>query len=161
MKQNITFNGAAVPAATVVTKSVFSFKVRPVIAPKGLKKATWVSAVNESSETGDVNRVVATVRLQETDLNSQPIMLTKSYDVRPNKRGANMFLDDYNAWTRAALTADDLYESFDGQADNGKELMVEVGHRKIGKLWEAFIKSFLPIEQETVAAPAATTEPVN
>jgi hypothetical protein len=98
--------------------------------------------------------VIAEVKLGATDPLGQPMTLTEKYNITPSGRGAKAFLADYNAWTGAGLTEDDLYESFDGAKDIGKPLVVEVGHRKQGKTWEAYIMDWHPAGATEVVAAA-------
>ena len=139
---NANTKTGATPTANVVKQTVFTIKTRPIIAPKGLQQATWGGVVNEVGN--GVNRLVATVELEATDPQAKHFTLTEAYSLLPNARGAKAFLQDYNSWTGAGLTEDDLYESFDGTKDVGKALVVEVDHRKVGKEWEAHIVSFHP-----------------
>ncbi len=145
----------AAPVSNVVKKSVFAFKTRPAIAPTGLQKGTLVSALNEEGvEDGEeVNRVVKTVKLEATDPKGNHFVLTKNYNIKPNGRGFAAFTTDFNAWSGAELTEDDLYVEHDYTAEfGGQPLVVEVGHRKVGKEWEAYIISFHPVGTEALAA---------
>ena len=127
----------------IVKKTVFTFKTRPEIAPKDLQKATYFGAVNETPDVGDAfNRIVMTAKLEALDSKGNPFVLTKTYNLLG--RGAAAFVEDYNAWSGTGLAEDDFFGNFDGEKDKGKSLVVEVGHRKIGNEWEAFIKSFHP-----------------
>ncbi len=138
-------NIASVAIVPIVKKTVFALKTRPVIAPKGLQRGTFISAINETPEKGDeFNRVIVTIDLEATDGKGKPFQLTKPYNIMPNGRGAKAFVTDYNAWSGSELTEDDLYESFNGEMDKGKSLVAEVGHRKIGNEWQAFIEAFHP-----------------
>ena len=142
MKQN-TKNGAA--PAVVERTSVFTFKTRPVIAPKGLQQAVWRGAVRESWV--DKSQVVVSVEIKnEQAPGAPPFTLQKRYNIGKSGRGNKMFIDDYNAWAGAGFVEDDLYDQFDGHTDDGKLLLVHVGHRKVGKDWEAVIESFHPLE---------------
>jgi hypothetical protein len=133
----------AVPTVKIVRRNVFALKKRAEIAPKDLQKATFISAVNEIPERGeDFNRVVKTVKLEAQDSKGNAFVLTKTYNLLG--RGTAAFLDDYNAWSEAGLTEDDLYGNFDGLKDQGTPLVVEVGHRKIGTEWESYIQAFHP-----------------
>ena len=137
---------ALVPLVPVVKKTVFAFKTRLAIAPKGLQKATYVAAVNEmgGEDETEFNHIVKSVVLEAKDAKGMPWVLTKKYNIMANGRGAKAFIADYNAWSGSELSEDDLYEKFDGEADNGKSLVVEVGHRKVGKEWESYIMAFHP-----------------
>jgi hypothetical protein len=58
----------ATPVDKSVKKTVFAFKKRSPIPTKGLQKATWLSAINESVGDGsELNVVVVTVQLDEQD----------------------------------------------------------------------------------------------
>ena len=150
----------AAPTVQTIKKTVFAFKTRPVIAPTGVQKCTYVSAINETAQDSEeFNRVVVTVELAATDPKNQPFKLEKHYNIVSGGRGFSSFLDDYNSWTEKSLTEDDLYNDFNGEADNGKQLIVEVGHRKTGKDWEAYIVAFHPAgytaAETAEVAPAA------
>ncbi len=56
----------------------------------------------------------------------------------------------------AELTEDDQYVEHDYTAEyGGQKLMVEVGHRKIGKEWEAYIVDFHSVGTADAAAVEA------
>jgi hypothetical protein len=133
-------------AVNIVKKTVFAFKSRPVIAPKGLQKGTFVGAINEAGvkDGKQIDRVVVTVELETADGKGSPFVVTKDYNILPNGRGFKAFLDDYNGWSGKDLTEDDMYSDFNGEADKGKPLTVKIGHRKNGKEWEAVIEAFHP-----------------
>lgn len=127
-----------------VKKAVFTWKTRPEIAPKGPQPATYQSTINESSDgPNGVNYAITVIRLKAKDKKGNPFDLTKRYNL--NGQGAAKFLEDYNSWKEANLTVDDLYEEFDGKKDEGKPLVVKVGHRQVGSEWEAYIKSLHPV----------------
>ncbi len=145
-----------VPAVSVVKKSVFAFKSRPEIAPKGFQEATYVSAINETPENGDAfNRVVKSVKLDAPNSKGNHWVLVKTYNLLG--RGAAAFVEDYNAWSGADLTEDDLYGSFNGEKDKGKAMVVEVEHRKFGTEWAAYIKAFHPAGYTGEASEAEVT----
>jgi len=158
MKSNQT--NKLVPA---VTKSVFAFKTRAVMAPKGVVSGTFVVAVNESGGGGDneFNRFRIAVQLDAADRKGQPFTVEKTYNLLPNGRGINSFVQDFNAWSSSKLTEDDLYQEFDAQKlITGKPVVVNVEHRKVGKEWEAYIAAFHPAGYKpdvTVGETAATT----
>jgi hypothetical protein len=138
--------GAANSTVQQIKKStVFSFKKRAPIPSLGLNRASWVSAVNEAPAEGDdFNDVVLTIKIESSVPGGKAFELTKRYSLAGNRRGASAFLDDYNSWSETKMTEDSFYDSFDGLADAGKPLAVNVGHRKVGKEWEAYIKGFHP-----------------
>jgi len=145
----------AAPAGNVVKKSVFAFKTRPAIAPTGLQKGTLVSALNEVGvENGkEVNRVAKTVKLEAADGKGNHFVLTKNYNVMPSGRGFTAFTTDFNGWSGAGLTEDDLYVERDYTSEfGGQQLVVEVGHRKVGKDWQAYIIGFHPANTTELAA---------
>jgi hypothetical protein len=137
----------AAPLVSVVKKSVFAFKTRPEIAPKGLRKAIFISALNEESlkKDDEFNRVTVTVELVDLDRQNKHFVLTKVYNILPSGRGFSAFIKDMNAWSGAALTEDDLYvERNYTEEFGGNSLVVEVSRRKDGKEWEAVIEAFHP-----------------
>ena len=140
----------ATPIVSIVKKSTFAFKTRPEIAPTDLQKCKFISAINETpSETtedgSEFNRVVVTVELEATDRKKNHFLLTKKYNILPSGRGFTAFIEDFNAWSGAGLTEDDLYTERDYTAEyGGRPLVVDVGHRKDGKEWESVIESFHP-----------------
>lgn len=137
---------------SVKQNTVFAFKKRAPIAAAGLNHAVWKSAINETPQSGDdFNIVVVSIEVKPKGANDPSFLLQKKYNIKDSGRGASAFVNDYNSWTGANMTEDDLYDSFDGEADKGKELVVEIRHRKVGKNWEAFIHDF---------HPAGYTEPV-
>jgi len=148
MKLNKAVKSAstATPLVNVVKKSVFAFKMRPEIAPKDLQKGTFVSAINETPESGDdFNRVVVTIELEAMDRNNAHFVVTKDYNIMPSGRGFSAFIEDINAWADAGLTEDDLYAERDYTAMfKGKPMVVQIGHRKSGKEWEAVVEAFHP-----------------
>jgi hypothetical protein len=153
---NIEENQSIIPAAKVVKvirNTQFAFKNRPEIAPKGWQSGNLIGVVNEVPEFGeDFNRAIKSVKLEATDVRGEHFVLSKTYNL--HGRGAAAFLEDYNAWAETKMTDDDLHESFDGEKDAGKPLVVEVGHRKVGKDWEAYIIGFHPAR--AVEAPVAS-----
>jgi hypothetical protein len=137
----------AAPVVRVVQKTVFAFKKRPVIAPKGLQKGKFISAINqEGVENGEsINRVVVTIELENKHPNGNHFVLTKNYNILPSGRGFSAFTEDFNAWTGAGLTEDDLYTERDYTTEfGGSPLVVQVGRRKDGKEWLAVIEAFHP-----------------
>ena len=160
MKINKT---AVVPAVQTVKKTVFALKKRPYIAPKGLQKVAFTVAVHESGGVGEsaFSRIHTVVEGQ--DSNGTRFKLPKNYNTMPNKRGVNNFVGDYNDWSGAGMTEDDLYNEFDfGAMFVGKPVVVEIEHRKIGTEWEAYIKAFHPADytgevEEDEEVPSAPT----
>lgn len=132
-----------------------------VIAPKGIQNAVFTSAINEESvEIGkEFNRVVTKVKLEAQDPNGVQFELEKKYNILDGGRGFKSFTTDFNSWSGAELTEDDLYTERDFTEEfGGQPLVVEVGHRKIGSDWEAYIVAFHPTGTteavETAAAVA-------
>ena len=145
----------ATPAVKPVKKSVFAFKKRSPIPTKGIQKASWLSAINETVGDGsELNVVVVTTQLEEKDGNGKPFVLNKKYNIREGGRGFKAFIDDTNAWADADLTEDDLYVERDYTKEfGGQELVVEIGHRKTGpKEWEAYILAFHPADYDGATA---------
>ena len=136
----------AVPVVSVVKKSVFAFKTRPEIAPKDLQKGIFISAINETPKDGsEFNRVIVTVELEATDRKNGHFVVTKDYNILPSGRGFKAFIEDFNAWSGAGLTEDDLYVERDYTAEfGGQSLVVDIGRRKDGKEWSAVIEAFQP-----------------
>jgi hypothetical protein len=148
-KQNVVkLAPVAVPVGNkVILKTVFAFKTRPAIVPKGIQTGTFISAINEeSAEIGkEFNRVVTKVKLEAQDANGTQFELEKKYNILGGGRGFKSFITDINAWSGAELTEDDLYTERDFTEEfGGQPLVIEVGHRKVGKEWEAFIVAFHP-----------------
>ena len=150
----------ATPVA-VIQSTVFAFKARPDIAPEGLQKGAFISAINEKPEKPqpagkEFNRLVVTVALDATDSQGQQFMVKKVYNLLG--RGTSVFLDDFNAWSESKMQEKDLYTKFNSAAMiNGKPVVVEIDHRKVGTKWEAYIKGFFPANytgatQEALAA---------
>lgn len=137
-----------------VKKSVFAFKTRPVIAANGLQKGIFVGVINETPENGDeFNRVVVTVELETMDGKGNRFVVKKDYNILPNGRGFSAFIEDYNAWSDAGFTENDLYIEHDYDVlFKGKPVIVEVEHRKNGSEWEAVIVAFHPVGTEALAA---------
>ena len=133
----------SVPTVQLVTKTVFALKARPSIAPKGLQKGTFLSAVNETgTEAGEeFNRLIVTVALEAKDAKGQPFQVEEKYNLLPNGRGLNAFIKDYEAWSGQELTEDDLY-SFDCNEKVKGPVVVEIDHRKEGKDPKAVIIAF-------------------
>jgi len=128
---------------------VFALKKRPEIAPKGLQKGNMIVAVHESGGVGnnEFSRIHTAVGLEATDSKGKRFELTKDYNTLPKRRGISAFVEDYNEWSGAGLTEDDMYNEFDCDAMiKGKPVVVEVEHRKDGKDWEAYIKAFHPAD---------------
>ena len=148
MKTNST---TAVP---VVKKTVFALKTRAALAPKGRSNINFVEAVNE--QCGEAGKEFNRIHLvsEVTDGNGNRFRIPKDYNIYNNERGLNAFISDYNAWSPQKLTDDDMYKEFDAEAMiKGKSAVVEIGHRKDGKKWEAYIMAFHPAaDREAVAA---------
>jgi hypothetical protein len=79
----------AAPVVRVVQKTVFAFKKRPVIAPKGLQKGKFISAVNENGvENGEeINRVEVTVELENKTTTSCPTIADSPASRTTSMRG--------------------------------------------------------------------------
>lgn len=137
----------AAPAVQTIKKTVFAFKTRTAIAPKGLLKGIFTVAVNETGGAGDDEFNRFHTELEVTDAKGSRFLISRDYNILPNGRGLNAFLNDYNSWSSARLTEDDLYNEFDGDTMvKGKTVVVEIGHRKLGKEWEAYIAGFHPAD---------------
>ena len=157
--QNINMkktNTTAVATVPIVKKTVFAFKTRPAIAPKGLQNGLFTEVVNETGiENGkEFSRLIVTVELEAKNVKGQPFQVSKTYNIMPNGRGVNAFLNDYNTWSESKLTEDDMYNEFNSDTMiKGKPVVVAIDHRKTGKEWEAFIEAFHPADYtEGVAA---------
>jgi len=154
-------NSVGAMKVAVTRNTVFAFKARPELAPKGLINGTFVMAAHESGgEPGkEFSRLVVTVELETKDGNNQPFRVTKAYNLLG--RGVSAFVQDFQAWSGLELTDDDLYSEFDAQKlITGKPVIVNVEHRKVGKDWEAYIAAFHPAGYKpdvTVGETAATT----
>lgn len=147
----------AAPVGNVIKKNVFALKTRPAMAEAGMQDAKLVSVICEAGiEKGKkINRIVKTVEIEATDPKNHHV-LTKNYNILPSGRGFSGFIADINAWSGAELTEDDMYVEHDFTEEfGGKPLVVEVGHRKIGKNWESYIVAFHPagaVDSEAVGA---------
>ncbi len=147
-------NSVLVTVVPTIKKTVFALKTRPAMAAAGLQKAKFISAIcEEGVENGKtIHRIGKTVKLEATDPKGE-FVLTKNYNIMPNGRGFTAFITDFNAWSGAELTEDDLYVEHDYTAEfGGQALVVEVGHRKVGKEWEAYIVGFHPANTTELAA---------
>jgi hypothetical protein len=145
-----------VTVVPTVKTTVFAFKKRKPIAPTGLQKAKFIVAVNEAGGEGDneFNRFHTAVEV--TDAKGNRFEVPKDYNILGTGRGFSSFLNDYNSWSEVELTEDDLYNEFDMDAMiKGKAVVVEIGHRKTGKEWEAFIEAFHPADYTAEAAVEA------
>jgi hypothetical protein len=84
-------------------------------------------------------------QLEAKNAQGQPFQVQKVYNCVGNGRGINAFLKDYELWTGAALSETELCNEFDAnEVVKGKPVLVEISHRKNGKVKEAWIKGFLP-----------------
>ena len=143
MKKSL--NSAEIAVVPSVTKTVFAFKKRPLIAPKGLQKGVFILAENQSGGEGDNAFSVLHTQVEVADAQGHRHVVAKDYNIMQSGRGINAFLQDYNEWSGAGLTEDDLYNEFDmDTVVKGKPVVVEIDHRKVGKDWEAFIGAFHP-----------------
>ena len=90
---------SAPTAVPVVKRTVFAFKTRPAIAPKGPQKGAFTAVVNETGGEGDdeFNRVHTGVRLEATDGKGNCFQVGKDYNILGSGRGLKAFLDDYNS----------------------------------------------------------------
>ena len=140
----------------MIKKTVFAFKKRPAIAPKGLLKGTFTMAVNEAGGEGEneFNRFHTVVEV--TDAKGTRFAVPRDYNILGTGRGFSSFINDYNSFSEVELTEDDLYNEFDMDTMiKGKSVVVEIGHRKDGKDWTAVIEAFHPEGYTATAEVAA------
>jgi hypothetical protein len=149
---------AVVPTVPTIKKTVFALKKRPLIAPKGLEKVTFIVAVHESGGVGDNEFSRIHTAVEGMDAKGNRFVVPKDYNTLPNRRGVSAFVSDYNNWSGAGLTEDDLYNELDIEAMFvGKPVVVEIGHRKNGKEWDAVIEAFHPADYAEPVAQAELT----
>ena len=108
-----------------------------------------IEAYNETGTNADgttVDRIVVAADLVATDKNGKSYRVQKKYNCLETGRGVNAFIKDYELWTGSKLSESDLYQEFDAVARiKDTPVLVEISHRKVGKVVVAGIRKFLPI----------------
>lgn len=147
--------GTAVATASIIKSSTFKPKTRPLIVTLGSHKGLLTDVVYESGTEADVeiSRLIATTEISDK---GHLFKVSKAYNMLPGGRGISAFMKDYELWTGVELSEDDLYNDFNCESIKGRTVNVRIEHRKDGKLWEAYIKDFLPFDQNDADAPVAT-----
>ena len=124
---------------------IIILKPAPAIAPRGKQVGAFVDTKQEigTDPKGEAyNHVIVVVQLRTTDKGGKPYQIEKIYNVLG--RGIAAFSDDFKAWNQRELTQDEV-EGFDPDTlIKGQKVVVEIGHRKVGKDIVANITGFHP-----------------
>jgi hypothetical protein len=123
-----------------------TLKKMPAVASKGQNRGFYTDFQVEAGKDDlgkDYNRLKAIVTLEAKDPEGKAYQVEKTYNLLG--RGVRDFQADFLSWSGRLLTDEEL-AAFDAEtAMKGKPVIVELSHRREGKLIVADIDKFLPV----------------
>ena len=118
----------------------------PAVPPKGQNLGSFGVITQESGKDKlgkDYSILKVPVILAAKDPDGKAYQVEKTYNLLG--RGVREFQADFLSWSGRQLTDEEL-DAFNAESEmNGKSVIVELSHRKQGKMIVADIDKFLPV----------------